>query len=79
MKTTTSNWQRVSKCRPCPVCDHPDWCLFTPPAGVKDARAWKQHGATAADVQTAVDAAPVRKLVVKTSVRKRKVGTKHGS
>jgi hypothetical protein len=23
-----SNWQRVTKRRPCPVCERPDWCLF---------------------------------------------------
>jgi hypothetical protein len=27
--TRNSDWQRVSKRRPCPVCDRPDWCLFT--------------------------------------------------
>ena len=24
----SSIWQRVSKRRPCPVCEKPDWCLF---------------------------------------------------
>jgi 5S rRNA maturation endonuclease (ribonuclease M5) len=24
----SSNWQRVNKQRPCPVCERPDWCLF---------------------------------------------------
>jgi hypothetical protein len=38
--------------------------IITPPAGVKDAREWKRRGATAADVQAAIDAAPVRKLAV---------------
>ena len=23
------DWQRVSRRRPCPVCEKPDWCLFT--------------------------------------------------
>ncbi|HYW80449.1 MAG TPA: toprim domain-containing protein, partial [Thermoguttaceae bacterium] len=38
--------------------------IVTPPDGIKDARAWKQSGATAADVQAAIDAAPVRRLPV---------------
>ena len=38
--------------------------IIRPPAGVKDARAWKQAGATAADVQRAIDPAPIRKLAV---------------
>ena len=42
------------------------------PAGIKDAREWKRRGATAADVQAAIDAAPVRKLQM--SIRKRKAG-----
>lgn len=25
------DWQRVSKSRPCPICDHHDWCLVTGP------------------------------------------------
>ncbi|MCG2682226.1 MAG: hypothetical protein L6306_01275 [Planctomycetales bacterium] len=44
--------------------------VISPPAGAKDARDWKRKGATAADVEAAIDAAPVRKLRV--SVRKRK-------
>jgi hypothetical protein len=43
--------------------------VVTPPAGVKDAREWKRRGATAADVQATIDAAPVRKLSV--SVRRK--------
>ena len=39
--------------------------VITPPTGVKDARMWKRSGATAADVQAAIDAAPVRKLAIK--------------
>jgi phage/plasmid primase-like uncharacterized protein len=50
--------------------------IITPPASVKDAREWKRSGATAADVQAAIDVAPVRKLRV--SVR-RKAGARHGS
>jgi 5S rRNA maturation endonuclease (ribonuclease M5) len=26
---SNSNWQRVSRRRPCPVCGRPDWCLYT--------------------------------------------------
>ena len=48
--------------------------VMTPPAGSKDVRAWKQRGATAADVQAAIDAAPVRRL----EVRVRKAGGPHG-
>lgn len=40
--------------------------IITPPAGIKDARAWKQSGATAADVERAVWAAPRRTLSVTT-------------
>jgi phage/plasmid primase-like uncharacterized protein len=39
--------------------------IIAPPPGVKDARAWKQRGATAADVQAAIDAAAVRNLAIK--------------
>jgi hypothetical protein len=42
--------------------------VIVPPAGIKDAREWKRCGATAADVQAAIDAAPVRRLAV--NVRK---------
>ena len=34
------------------------------PGRHKDAREWKRRGATAADVQAAIDAAPVRRLAV---------------
>ena len=27
-----SDWQRVSKRRPCPVCGKPDWCVYAGPA-----------------------------------------------
>jgi len=40
--------------------------VIAPPAGIKDARAWEQAGARAADVQFAIDAAPVRRLTVTT-------------
>ncbi len=43
--------------------------VITPPAGVKDAREWRRRGATAADVQAAIDAAPVRRLRV--SIRRK--------
>jgi hypothetical protein len=38
--------------------------IIVSPAPYKDTRAWRQGGATAADVQAAIDAAPVRKLRV---------------
>jgi hypothetical protein len=170
--SSKSDWQRVSKGRPCPVCQRSDWCLYTgpedsptaakpealgrladslglsveslkrlgagwskrysawtfpmsdasgqvagirlrrlavpivvivadadapgqrgaenlasvllaycpavrvivPPAGVKDLREWKRRGATHADVQAAIDAAPVRRLAVQV----RKAGGHHG-
>jgi hypothetical protein len=48
--------------------------VITPPTPHKDARAWKQAGATAGDVQAAIDAAPVRRLAVQV----RKAGGNHG-
>jgi 5S rRNA maturation endonuclease (ribonuclease M5) len=36
--------------------------IITPPIEVKDARTWKQAGATVADVRAAIDAAPIRQL-----------------
>ncbi len=51
--------------------------VIAPPASVKDAREWKRSGATAADVQAAIDAAEARKLGVATRM-KRKVGVRHG-
>jgi hypothetical protein len=36
--------------------------IVTPPNGIKDARAWKQAGATAADVLALIEAAPACKL-----------------
>ncbi len=32
MTRTATEWQRVSRGRPCPVCDRPDWCLYAGPA-----------------------------------------------
>jgi hypothetical protein len=52
--------------------------IIRPPDGIKDARGWKRAGATAADVQAAIDAAPVRRLAVKATIRKRKAGANYG-
>jgi DNA primase len=43
--------------------------IIAPPAPIKDARAWRQGGAMAADVQAAIDAAPVRRLTVSIRIR----------
>lgn len=51
--------------------------IITPPSGVKDAREWKRRGATAADVQAVIDVAPVRKLTISATIR-RKAGLHHG-
>jgi phage/plasmid primase-like uncharacterized protein len=40
--------------------------VIIPPHGLKDARAWLQAGATAADVLAAIGTAPVRRLAVST-------------
>lgn len=45
--------------------------VIAPPAPHKDARAWLRAGATAADVQAAIDAAPVRWLRVTTTKKGR--------
>ena len=42
-------------------------CVIQPPAGTKDMRIWKQAGATRADVERAIEAAPLRKLAVRCS------------
>ena len=47
---------------------------IAPPAPHKDARAWRRAGGTAADVQAAIEAAPVRRL----AVRVRKAGGHDG-
>lgn len=39
--------------------------IIVPPQGIKDARAWVQAGATPADINAAIDAAPIRQLSVK--------------
>jgi hypothetical protein len=41
--------------------------VIVPPAGTKDARQWRQRGATVAEVQAVIDAAPVRRLVVRST------------
>ncbi len=44
--------------------------IISPPTGVKDARQWKQYGATTAEVRAAITAAPVRKLRISICTRK---------
>lgn len=51
--------------------------IITPPVGVKDAREWLRSGATAADVQSVIDAAVVRKLAIASTIRG-KAGGRHG-
>jgi hypothetical protein len=52
---------------------------IAPPAGIKDARQWKQRGATAADVAAAIDAAPVQRLAIVVSRQAgRKADKRHG-
>ena len=41
--------------------------LISPPRGLKDVRAWRQAGSTHAELRTLVDAAPVRKLTIRSS------------
>ena len=53
--------------------------IIEPPDGVKDARAWKRNGATAADVMALIDRAEPRRLRITTSIVERKVGCRHGS
>jgi hypothetical protein len=38
--------------------------VIAPPLGIKDARAWKQAGATAADIQAAINAVSFHKLAI---------------
>jgi hypothetical protein len=47
--------------------------IITPPVGIKDARGWKKNGATAAEVQAVIDAAPVRKLSIEIQYKQMKV------
>jgi hypothetical protein len=54
--------------------------IITPPTGIKDARQWKQCGATAADMQATFDAAPIRRLAIRTELKqKMRKAIKHGS
>ena len=39
--------------------------VATPPPGFKDVRQWRQCRATPADVAAVIDAAPVRRLVIR--------------
>lgn len=55
----------------------PEVRVIAPPAPFKDARAWRQGGATAADVRTAIAAAPARRLAVSTRIRG-KAGRNYG-
>ena len=48
--------------------------IITPPPGIKDARAWLQAGATAADVHEAVDVAPTRNISIVSRWSARGVG-----
>jgi 5S rRNA maturation endonuclease (ribonuclease M5) len=50
--------------------------VITPPAGVKDAREWKRHGVTHADVEAAINVTPLWKLKIET--RQGKKGDRHG-
>lgn len=52
--------------------------VATPPAGIKDARQWKQRGATAAGVAAVIDAAPVRRLAVTISRHRKAKAGRHG-
>jgi hypothetical protein len=40
--------------------------LIAPPPGIKDARAWLQAGATRQEVEQVIQAAPLRRLSVRT-------------
>ena len=43
--------------------------VITPPDGIKDARQWKQRGATHEQIKSAIDVAPVRRLAIKGMVK----------
>ncbi|MFO0803614.1 MAG: toprim domain-containing protein [Gemmataceae bacterium] len=43
--------------------------VIEPPPGVSDIRAWKRAGAGRADVEALIVAAPVRRLIVATTIR----------
>ncbi|MCY2991628.1 MAG: toprim domain-containing protein [Planctomycetota bacterium] len=46
--------------------------VITPPVGMKDARAWLQRGATPQDLAAVIDAAPVRRLAVRSKAGRAK-------
>ena len=48
--------------------------IIKPPDGIKDARAWKQAGVTAADLRAAIDAAPIHKLRIVSKRQSQGVG-----
>ena len=48
--------------------------VIAPPDGIKDARAWKRSGATAAEMQAAIDAVPVRRVTVRSKRARRRGG-----
>ena len=37
LRSAKASWQRVSKARPCPICNRIDWCMFTGDPGNPDA------------------------------------------
>jgi DNA primase len=39
-------------------------CIIKPPDGIKDARDWKRYGATAANIQAAIEAAPIKRVSI---------------
>jgi hypothetical protein len=43
--------------------------VIAPPTGLKDARAWKQTGATRADVEAIIAASSARLLIIQTTIR----------
>ena len=47
----------------------PELRVIEPPAGVNDARSWKRTGASHADVEAVIAAAPARRLIVSTTIR----------
>lgn len=47
----------------------PEIRVIEPPAGVNDARSWKRTGASHADVEAVIAAAPARRLIVSTTIR----------
>jgi len=50
--------------------------VIRPPEGIKDARAWKASGATSGDVTAAIEAAPARRVAIRT--RRKVVGRNGG-